>query len=77
MLTFYEKLVSKYCNISFLEVAELDYDVFLFFAKEGYVYSLLQTESGREYLEKCWILQQTEPDRNALRKILRKEKNDA
>jgi len=28
----------------------------------------MQTEEGREYLENCWRLEQTNPDRESLRK---------
>jgi hypothetical protein len=34
---------------------------------------LSKSEKGREYLEKCWVLEQTEPDRKALRKKAGKE----
>lgn len=27
-----------------------------------------ETDEGRDYLENCWTLQQTEPDRKELRK---------
>ena len=29
---------------------------------------LKESEEGRDYLQKCWLLQQIEPDRAALRK---------
>lgn len=32
-----------------------------------------QTESGREYLDNAWRMEQTKPDRSALRKKLGKE----
>lgn len=35
--------------------------------RDGLIHMLNQTQAGREYLDKCWILEQTEPDRKALR----------
>jgi len=32
---------------------------------------LNQTEEGREYLERCWIMEQTKPDREKIRKKIR------
>ena len=34
-----------------------------------------QTEKGQEYLDNAWRMEQTKPDRAALRKKLRKEDN--
>lgn len=69
-----EKLVADYCGIPIFEVQDMclyDYRVFL---RDAVIHNLSHTESGREYLEKCWILEQTKPDRQALReKFGRKE----
>ena len=35
--------------------------------RDAFIYKQSQTKEGREYLEECWILEQTEPDREALR----------
>ncbi len=63
-----EKVVSDYTKLSFAEIEELPIDVYMLFLRDGYIYKLQQTEKGREYLEKCWMLSQTKPDRKALRK---------
>ena len=34
---------------------------------------LSRTEAGQEYLDNAWRMEQTQPDRKALRKKLRKE----
>jgi hypothetical protein len=34
---------------------------------------LSRTEAGQEYLDNCWRMEQTKPDRQKLRKKLRKE----
>lgn len=35
--------------------------------RDGYVHRLNQTGPGREYLEQCWVMEQTQPDRETLR----------
>lgn len=61
------KIVSDYTGLNFGEISELIYDIFLYFSREAVIYKLSQTDSGLEYLEKCWIMEQTKPDRKALR----------
>lgn len=62
------KLVSDYTSLDFEKCLSLDCYTFKILLKDAYVYKLKQSEQGREYLENCYILQQTEPDRKALRK---------
>ena len=40
---------------------------YLQYLRDGFIYKLNQTEYGREYLEQCWLLEQTRPERKALR----------
>lgn len=35
--------------------------------RDAVIHQLSQTQRGREYLEQCWVLEQTEPDRQGLR----------
>ncbi len=67
MQTYEEKLVAEYLKISIIEVYKLDVVTFWYYLREAIVYSYSKTEEGREYLEKAWILTQTEPDVKALR----------
>lgn len=62
-----EKLVGDYAGLSFYELGRLPVDVFMGLLRDAYIYRLEQTEAGREYLESCWILEQTAPDRGRLR----------
>lgn len=62
-----EKQVIDYTGLSLAEVQRLDLDDYLFLMREGYIYALSQTEAGREYLDNCWRITQTRPDRKALR----------
>lgn len=61
------KLVSDYSGMNFNEVVALDCITYKKLAKDAFVDKLGQTEEGREYLENCWILTQTKPDREKLR----------
>lgn len=45
----------------------------MFLRREAYIYTLQKTEAGREYLQKCWILEQIEPDRKKLREKFNKQ----
>lgn len=59
--------------MSICAVGELCYYDYLVLLRDAIIYTLQGKEKGREYLEKCWILEQTEPDRKALRKRSGKE----
>ena len=61
------KLISDYTRLNFTEVLNLDCCLFKLYFRDAYIYKLKQTEEGREYLENCWILQQTQPDKEKLR----------
>ena len=56
-----------------LEVRALDYIQFLIWRRDAYIYMLSRTEAGQEYLDNAWRMEQTKPDRKALRKKLGKE----
>lgn len=43
-------------------------DDFRALLRDAYIFRMDRTEAGREHLEKCWILEQTIPDRKRLRK---------
>lgn len=65
--------MAKYTGLNFHEVGELDYLTFLVLRRDAYIEHLSQTERGQEYLDNAWRMEQTEPDRKALRKKLKKE----
>lgn len=52
---------------------ELEYIQFLIWRRDAYIYMLSRTEEGQEYLDNAWRMEQTRPDRKALRKKLGKE----
>lgn len=68
--------MSEYTGLSFFDVGQLNYVEFLTYRRDAFIYRLNQTDAGRDYLDNAWRLEQTEPDRAALRKKLRKEGAD-
>ncbi|MBQ7013387.1 MAG: hypothetical protein IJN11_05670 [Oscillospiraceae bacterium] len=73
MISIWKRLVSEYTGLSFLEVENLELIRYLTWRRDAFIHKLNQTESGREYLENAWRMEQTKPDRAALRKKLGKE----
>ena len=65
--TFAEKTIHDYTGYDFDKIENLNLIEYLSYFRDGIIYELSQTEHGREYLEKCWILEQTEPERCKLR----------
>ncbi|WP_254306607.1 hypothetical protein [Clostridium sp. 001] len=39
--------------------------------RDAVIYNYKQTKEGREYLENCWRIEQTEPDRKSLREKMK------
>ncbi|MDL2250774.1 hypothetical protein LJC51_08985 [Lachnospiraceae bacterium OttesenSCG-928-J05] len=64
--------MSDYMNLDFIEIQNLDIDIYLYFMREAFIYEQMKTEEGREYLENCWRIKQTKPDRKAIREKLKK-----
>ncbi len=65
--------MSEYTGLNFFEVSQLDYLQYLVWRRDAYIYMLTRTEAGQEYLDNAWRMEQTEPDRSALRKKFGKE----
>lgn len=70
--SWWRRIVSNYTGLTFLEVGELDYLQYLIWRRDAFIYFMSQTEAGEEYLNNAWRMEQTEPDRPALRKKLGK-----
>lgn len=56
-----------------LEVEDLDYIDYLTYRRDAFIWRLSQSSKGEEYLNNAWRLEQTEPDRESLRKKFGKE----
>lgn len=71
--SWWKHLVSEYTGLSFIEVGRLNYLEYLTYRRDAYIHKLNQTEAGQEYLDNAWRMEQTQPDRAALRKKFGKE----
>ena len=70
--TWERRLVSEYTGLDFYQVGQLDYGLYLLWLRDAYIYTLNRSEEGRQYLDDCWRMEQTEPDRPKLRAKLGK-----
>lgn len=59
--------MADYCGIKLTDVWELCCYTYRMLLRDALIEKLSSTSGGREYLKKCWILEQTEPDRKRLR----------
>lgn len=72
--TWFKNLVAGYTGLNFQQIQQLNYIEYLTYRRDAFVQRLNGTEEGREYLRNAWRMEQTEPDRDALRrKFGRKE----
>ena len=65
-------ILIDYLNITIFDVQEMPIDLYLYFMREANIHRLMQTKDGREYLDNCWRMEQTKPDRKKLREKMRK-----
>lgn len=73
--TWYKHLVAGYTGLNFHQIGQLNYLEFLQYRRDAFINWLSQSEEGQKYLDNAWRMEQTEPDRDALRrKFGRKEK---
>ena len=67
--------MAEYVGISLLEVRQLDYIQYLIWRRDAYIHMLSRTEAGQKYLDNAWRMEQTKPDRKALRAKFKKGDN--
>jgi hypothetical protein len=65
--------VSNYTGFNFHEVGQLNYVEYLTYRRDAFIFTMNQTEKGQEYLDNAWRMEQTKPDRAALRRKFGKE----
>lgn len=65
--------MSEYTGLNFYEVWAMDYVLYLTLRRDAFISWLSKTKEGTEYLNNAWRMEQTEPDRKALRKKFGKE----
>lgn len=51
----------------------MDYFEFRGFLRDAIIYNNMQTKDGRKWLNNAWYMEQTTPDRKALRKAFGKQ----
>lgn len=64
--TWGKRLVAEYSGLNFHQVGQLDYGIYLLWLRDAYIAGLNRTEEGRQYLDNCWRMEQTKPDRAKL-----------
>ncbi|MDE5755347.1 MAG: hypothetical protein K2H89_12550 [Oscillospiraceae bacterium] len=72
MSTFWKQLVAEYTGLNFLQIGDLNFLQYLAWRRDAFIRRLEQSEQGREYLDNAWRMEQTKPDRKALREKLKK-----
>ena len=70
--TFWKQIVFEYTGLNFIQIGDLNFLQYLAWRRDAYIRKLEQTEAGREYLDNAWRMEQTKPDRKALREQLKK-----
>lgn len=66
-------MVADYTGLDILTVGKLDLIRYLAYRRDAYICYLSKTQAGQEYLDNAWRMEQTKPDRAALRKKLGEE----
>lgn len=59
--------MADYTGLNFLEIGQLNYLQYLVWRRDAWIHMLSRTETGQEYLDEAWRLEQTKADRAALR----------
>lgn len=65
--TYWVHRVAEYTGLNFYEVWAMDYVLYLTLRRDAFVSWLSRSEAGTEYLDNAWRMEQTKPDRKALR----------
>lgn len=60
--------ISRYSGLSFTEILNLPYPLFLLLRRDSWIDSWMQNPDGREFLKNLWRLKQTGADIDAVRK---------
>ena len=62
-------LVMRYSGLNYTDALDLPTDLFLLFRKHAVIEKHQATPEGRDYLEKCERLRQTDPDLEKVREF--------
>lgn len=72
MNTIEEKTVCKYTGYDFDRLDSMEVFEYWLLLRDAVIYNYMQTSEGLEYLENCWRMEQTSPDRKKLREKMTK-----
>jgi hypothetical protein len=61
-------MVAGYTGLNFIQIRQLNYIEYLTYRRDAFIQRLNGTEEGQEYLRNAWRMEQTTPDRVALRR---------
>lgn len=61
------KIMSDYTRLNFEELLELDCITYKLLFKDAFIHKMKETKEGQDYLEECYILNQTAPERDKLK----------
>ena len=64
--------MAEYTGLNFQQIGQLNYIEYLAYRRDAFIFTLNRTEKGQEYLDNAWRMEQTKPDRAALRRKLGK-----
>ncbi|WP_305177778.1 hypothetical protein [Faecalibaculum rodentium] len=67
--SFWEHLVAEYTGLTMYEVQDLDWIDFLLLRRDAFIQKMSQTDEGQKYLRNAWLFEQTDADREGLRRL--------
>jgi len=70
--SYWKQLAADYTGLNFLQIGELNFLQYLQWRRDAFIRKMEQSEAGMEYLDNAWRMEQTEMDREGLRKKLKK-----
>jgi len=59
--------VAQYTGLTLPQVRGLELVQYLTWRRDAFIHWLSQSETGQEYLDNAWRMEQTKPDRESLR----------
>lgn len=69
------KLVADYANMSIPETMNLNVIEFYELYRDAFLYNNMSSDEGNKRLEDAWILEQSKPDRSALKSLMEEVNN--
>lgn len=73
IITYAERLICSHTNLNIMQLDDLDIVEFALYLRDAYIIKCYQTKEGKEYLDKCYRIAQTEPDNKRLQEKFGKE----